>query len=64
MCQAVFLVLWLLHGDSLPTWSSHSDEEAKRFHALKKNLAGLRVLNAGVGAEMLGRIDREGLSHL
>lgn len=63
MCQAVFLVLWLLHGDSLPTWSSHSDEEAKRFHALK-NLAGLKVLSVGVGAEILGRIDREGLSHL
>ena len=28
MCQAMFLVLCMLHGDSVSTWSSHSGEEA------------------------------------
>lgn len=34
-----------------------------RLCALKWNVSGLGVLSIGVGAELLGRGDREGLSH-
>ena len=35
-----------------------------RLCALKKNLAGLGVLSVGVGAEIVGNVEREALSHL